>query len=372
MKDLVKPFVLVAIMITLLIFASCGKDDGPDIIMDEVAEKPMEDAKEEAQDPAEEEEQPTEASNMIADNVVIKGGTKIDGAPPASNGAITMNLSNAGTSAVVDEGFNIPVISEADVIGAYIQFKAIDGGLSDSYYDVDILANQEESDINGKTPKFKTSKRKKAGGLTYKTTDGELDIDFGADIGPGEFCYVICVYDAAGNISEPQEVCVTVNAFGGNETLVGTWNLVRYEDTVDGITETELIGEEYCDDFGCETQEYDNITFNADGTWQSEARYNQRDLNGEYGSEYDEYLLRGKWSFPDTTDSDLVLVEYFYSETDQDGTEEETYAVGEAYVEVITAEEIEVTATELLITDRYDDDGDGNFEEVYITVYEKQ
>lgn len=368
MKRFVKTILGVTLLVCLVLSTSCSKSDSPDPVKEEaVKEEPKEEELPKEETPS------AEASNIIADNIIIKGGAKVEGTPPTPNEAINMDLSSAGKTAVLDEGFIIPIQSEADITGAYIQFKAIDGGVSESYYNVDIAENQEEPEASGKHRKFTREKSKKMLSQTAKTTDAEIDIDLDAEIGPGEFCYIICVYDAAGNISAPQEVCVTVNAFGGNEALVGTWHLTRWEDNEEGFVETETVGEEYCNENDCEIQEYGTITFNADGTFEFNERYIGRMVDGAYGNDFDEYISRGKWSYPSSLESNLVLVEYYYSETDQNGTTEETYAVGEApYVNVLNAENIELTATNLTIVERYDDDGDGNFEEVYTEYYAKQ
>lgn len=377
MKNQVKLLALIALSTTFLWVTSCGKDDGPES-PNEVVEQTKEEPQEEAQDPPKEEEQPTEetpsteVSNQIAENVIIKGGTKVEGEPPTPNEAITLILPNVPTTGVLDEGFDIPLFSEADITGAYLQFKAVDGGISESYYDIDIAANQIDSNTNGKSAKLAGHVLKHNRSLTAKGAEGPLDIDLGAEIGPGEFCYIISAYDAAGNISATQEVCVTINAFGGDQALVGQWHLIRYEDTENGVTEIELIGEEYCFENNCQTEEYDNLTINADGTFERQGRFIMRDIDGAYGSEFDEYIVRGKWSYPSAADSDLVTVDYYYSQTDENDTEEETYTTGNSEVEIISSEEIEVTATELIITDRYDDDADGDFEEIYVTIYEKQ
>ena len=384
MKQFTKPLVLLTILITLLLIASCSTDDGTETMTEEVTEESTEESEQESseesmQETPSEETLSAEASNTIIDNVIILGGTKIVGLPPAPNNGIALSLPEVDSTGIVEEGFEIPLFSPDDITGVYLQFKAIDGAVSESYYDINL-----DDHFETPTPDAKSSKRDKGFGkkgksfgeksrnLMAKMDEGSLDIDLGSDIGPGEFCYIICAYDDAGNISAPVEVCITINAFGGNAALIGEWSLLRYEDTLNGVTEIETVGEEYCFETSCETEAYNIIIFNADGTYENKARYDQRDINGEYGAEFDEYIYRGKWSFPEAEGSDLVIVDYFISETDEDGAEEETYAVGDGEVYVTAAEEIELSSEELVFIFEYDDDGDGIIEETSRVIFEKQ
>jgi len=378
MRQFTKPLILLTVFISLLFLASCGKDDGPEPQpeMEEVAEQPEEEptepeAEEEPEEETMEETPSTEASNLIADNVIIKGGTKVEGMPPAPNEAITLILPDGSTPPVVEEGFDLIVFSEADITGAYIQFKAPESSVSESYYDVDLEANQDGGSAKAKIRNLGKSTLKNAVAFTAKPGRNILDIDFGAAINPGEFCYIICVYDGAGNISAPQEVCITVSDWGGNPALVGEWNLMKSREFDEGETEIENVGEEYCNDSGCETLEFLQITFNADGTYETTERYNIRELDGDYGMEFDQFDSRGNWSF--TSDNNLVLAEYYYAETDENGTEEEASEAGEAsLVSIYGQEELTVSETELVLIDRADDDADGNFEYIFTTFFEKQ
>lgn len=374
MRHLIKILFFSFLFMGLII--SCGKDDGPEPKKDEVAQETPKDVDgdDEDTDDVDETESETpsvEESNFITDNVIINGGTKIEGTPPTPNGMIDMDLSNATTSGVLDDGFTIPLLSDADAVGAYVQFRATDGAVSESYYDIVLSENQGES---GKTKKgTRYSETVKSARFTAKTTDNELDIDLGVEIEPGEFCYIICIYDANGNISNPQEVCVTVNAFGGDDALVGTWNLLRYEDTADGQIDIDVIGEEECFVNNCETEEYSRLTFNADGTFKSMTRFINREQGSAYSGKFDEYVTEGKWSFPAGGNSDLVVVSYYYRHTDENGMQEEdTYLEGESEdVIVVEAENIEVTDTMLNITTQYDDDDDGVIDELSVQVYER-
>jgi len=346
MREFTKPLILVAVIITLLVMASCSKDESPEPAKEEVAEKPVEAPKEEAQDPTEGEEQPaeeapsqehgTETSDKIACNVTIKGGTRIEGLPPMPNGAISMDLSRAGAEAYLNEGFDIPIVSDADVIGAYIQFRAKDEGISTSYYDVNL---QDNTAFSAKAAKQMVARTFKGSRKSAKPVNSNLDIDFSPEITPGEFCYLICVYDANGNISEPQEVCITVNAWGGNDNLLGMWSFTKSESySFDAEPEVRPIGVERCfsqvfgcsngntlDYVQCSTKEYETFTFNTDGTYTH--------TFGNFGKEMDavasdvnceivlvdtifSFIINGNW-FYNTENEELIVVEY---ETNYNGS----------------------------------------------------
>ncbi|WP_209400782.1 hypothetical protein [Pseudozobellia sp. WGM2] len=373
MKNHKKISLSLMLLIVFLQFTSCGKDDGPETKQEVIEEPVVEQEEEEEEEIVEEQEEElsSEESNTISDNIVIVGGTKIEGAPPVPNEAIDLTLPNVSNTGVLDEGFSIPISSDADITGAYIQFKAVDGEVSDSYYDVDIIANQEGPEVSGKLRKDRRSRFGKNLVQTAKMTETELDIDLSSNIQPGEFCYIICVYDDAGNISAPQEVCVTIQAWGGNADLVGTWGLTRWEETYQGMTETEIVGEENCYEYGCDTTEFEKLVFNADGTFEYSGRYIFRDLDGQYGEEFLDFIETGKWSYPEGSEN-LIIVYYSISETDEDGTYEEVYEAGGSD-DIITTPSgfLEITDSAMVITESYDDDGDGNFEEVYKAFYEK-
>jgi hypothetical protein len=44
-----------------------------------------------------------------------------------------LDLANSGKTALLDEGFDVSLNSDAEITGAYIQVKSKDGTVSDSY-----------------------------------------------------------------------------------------------------------------------------------------------------------------------------------------------------------------------------------------------
>ncbi|WP_394747765.1 hypothetical protein [Spongiimicrobium salis] len=371
MKQIMRSAALAA----MIILASCSKDD---------TNAPNDPEGEEV---TQLESTPLEA-NMVSDNVVIPGGTKNTGELPTPNNGISLDLSNAKGTAYLNEGFSIPLSSDGEVVGAYIQFKTNDGSAADSYYDIDVAANAPSNT-------FKKSFRsfgKKERNLAAKTDDLTLDVDFGTQIPPGTFCYELCVYDAEGNISAPQEICVTVESWGGNNALVGEWNIVRQEENYEGMDRVVIPGEESCDSFSlfcqsqeelsvddCETLESGILIFRADGTYSYTETSRETELNygaseeaceAIYKDEVTEvYTSTGFWAFVGN-ESRLTIVEYEYSENENgEVVYSDTYEPGEG--ELLFDGMINVNGNAFNISEEFDFDGDGVADETFAIFFEK-
>lgn len=321
-----------AVMASLLIATSCGKDTAENVA-DELEKE------------AEQLEQTPLDANSVSDNVLIKGSTKVPGVPPTPNEGITLDVSDTSKTAFLGEGFDISLNSDTEIAGAYIQFKTADGTFADNYHNVNIDANTNTSN------KLVRLKKKSLISVAAKPdSDATLDVDFNAEIEPGTFCYVICIYDAAGNISAPSEVCVTVESWGGSSAAIGRWVMVKEEKIEeDGSIRTFLSGVESCDEVdtlncantdtletsrNCITINKENLTINTDGTYSYEYDENYKYLdsvtseaNCEAVFEDDSYIhiSKGKWAFK-SEDNTLVFLEFEYS----DGIETEIYEEGNA------------------------------------------
>lgn len=366
MKTILRTAAIAALVIT----ASCGKDSADDT--------------EQQQQLAEQLENTPLEANIVSDNVLIEGATKEEGMPPTPNEAITLDASKSGKTAFLNEGFEISLNSDADIVGAYLQFKTSDGTLAESYHDINIASN-----ISGKSSIGSTKNKKGAFAKIVKVDDTTLDIDFNNQIEPGKFCYVVCVYDGEGNISAPSEVCVTVESWGGNSSLVGSWNLTKQEDTEEGETEVELVGEEKCytntvhcdsqeileyDD--CYTTELGNIIFNADGSFTTEFNGSGTDINHEASGEQckaifnedeeDSDLYKGFWAYSADT-SRLTLVAYENTYTIADDIEKYTYEAGDG--ELLFDGVIQLNGNSFIITE--EDGSDQDVDYSYKLYFEK-
>lgn len=311
---------------------------------------------------------PSEEISLNADDVsggiMINNGTQVPGDAPTPTGTLPFSLSETTQSGFQKNGFDINFAAPANYAGAYIQVQSPDGTMADEYWNItgpNKTNNKQKGLFSKSIAKAKSNDQ-----------DIEIDVDFDDSVPAGTFCYVICIYDTDGNISEPVEVCVEVEAWGGNPNLVDTWNYTKR--TRDGITE-DTIGTEDCDDTNvfcaneteivvenayCDTLLSLPITFNADGTYSYVETSNYRQLDYEatreactptYEPEMEEsYSSRGNWAY-DEEEGTLTLVEFEYTETvngmSYDGVEENGYLLIDGQATI---------TNELIIEGEYDGD----------------
>lgn len=155
---------------------------------------------------------------VVEKSITIQGATKKTGTPPASNG--DLSFETKASVANIEEGFFIEIDTQDEIDGVYIQLLDENKNPVDNYIDVPATSFVNTDGII--EPNF-------GAGATNKTKkvddDADLiDVDFGIDLAPGEFCYIICIYDEeTGYVSAPTEICVTVIDWGGNNDFAGTW-----------------------------------------------------------------------------------------------------------------------------------------------------
>ena len=342
-----------AVVAALILSTSCGKET-QDVIVDLFG------------DEAEALEITVLDIETVSDNVIIEGAVKKEGTLPEANGAISLDLENSGKTAFLDEGFELTLNSDAELTGAYIRFQSKDGNASNSYYDIDLETN--DTSKKGKWQKRKNLKSR----ILPKFDEVLLDIDFAPSIQPGEFCYEICVYDATGNISAPQEVCLTVENWGGKSDLIAAWNLTKESGTYGSNQSTSLVGEEYCGDelsfncsqggeytasYACYTTDSFEIEFKSDGTYKFDSKDSSRiidELNSSdscqavYKSFNDQYISNGRWAYV-SEGSRLILIEYSYTESYEGEVESQTFEPGDA--EVLLDGLVEVNGNTMIISE---------------------
>ena len=346
--------------ITGFLIFSCAKDDEPS--NDEVTLQPKDLAIIEL------ENTPLDIANF---SVSINGATEKT-AEIIPNGAIALTVPSTKSLAFSGEGFTVKFNSDADFKGVYLQLQNTDGTKADSYFD------KEMSSSSSSYKKFKSSKNIKATFLSKnakmakKNEDApfEFDVDFGAAIQLGTFCYSICAYDAEGNVSEPQEVCVTVKAFGGNSNLVGTWSLSKSIEGEKTVYPYEIYDEGYvnarCKKYleDLSIQSGGTVIYNADGTYSYTYNVPAYISTKEVIYDYETCTIvkeetqekahgwggKGKWSY-DATSKRLITVEVSYLEYD---------AAGNLVYEDIN-EEVNFRAWEVSIT---------IFESYFVELYE--
>lgn len=308
--------------------------------------------------------------NKASAGISVNGATeKIGELVP--NGAVAFSLDYSTQTAFQKSGFEIAFEAPAEFAGAYIQLKD-DNGMADTY--LDVPANAMSSNSGKFIKKDRRNFFSKKNASTKKDEDTYIDVDFSSAVPAGTFCYVICLYDADGNISQPQEVCVTVEAWGGNTNLVADWDYTKQ--IING--ETFLLNEANCYEEGTITLECDNgqtteiellycwtvdgITMNlkSDGTFVLSQNTTESGLDWEVSrascdkviediSSFD--VSKGNWAYNEEK-SELTLVEFVYTSTYEDG-ETETYESEDG--ELLFNGLIELTSSQLIIKEVYED-----------------
>lgn len=271
----------------------------------------------------------------LENNVSIEGATKLTGTAPVPTGTLDFQIASTEQAAFQNNGFTIQFESTGDVAGAYIQLLDVDGNKIDGYFDVPVDAfssgrlgniNKGNNILNGKT----TSE-----------DEFEIDVNFTSSIPAGQFCYEICIYDEQNNIAQIVEVCVEVEAWGGNASLIGKWAIDRYE---------PVYLDEYKVTLNCtngqslEVDEYlyikdpiFNLEFKSNGDYINDQEESYRNLNytastnqcaAVYYDDVDQYKVRheGKWAFNEDTEALTAIAFSFqdfispnYSEVYPDG-----------------------------------------------------
>ena len=230
------------------------------------------------------------------------------------NGLISLTVPSTKSLALSGTQFTVEFNSKDDFEGVYLQLQNTDGAKATSYFG-GISYNGKSLKKNKKATFL--SKNTKIAEASNITGSYQFSVDLDSSVKPGTFCYSIWVYDAQGNISKPQEVCVTVKALGGNSNLVGTWN--ESKSIYDGVTYYPY--EWY--DFGYVDQSCKkylkrlgqsalySYVFNADGTYVEYEYVNKHKTTEDVIDNYDTctikeevtqienetFIEKGKWAY---------------------------------------------------------------------------
>jgi hypothetical protein len=257
-------------------------------------------------------------------SVTISGATKKMGNAPIPSGSVDFQMSYSEQSAQQSIGFDIRFNStDQDISGAYIQLFDGDGNKVDGYFDVPVT-------------EFKN-----------RTTSEEnefIDIDFESGLSSGTFCYEICLYDSDNNVSQVQEVCVEIEAWGGNSSLVGTW-VLNEEQTNSTLfvynidTFTCISGDRipYTHRKDGITDVFD-LTFNADGTFGDLVGRTYKDFNQNKSYDSCEVIYDaanfietnvGNWAYNEKT-KELNIIIFEFKDLDTPRTV--LYPNGDSYI----------------------------------------
>ncbi len=349
-----KTNLFILFFLSMIIF-SCSSDDANESLSDDIDPDGVNIVEEELLN-----------VNATSAGIAIDGATLNDGGVTPTGG-IDFSLDYTKQTAFQDYGFEIIFDAPTDFAGAYIQLFD-ENGMADSY--IDVPSSATDNYYGGK---FLSKERKdvftKKGASTQKDEDTVIDVNFSNTVPAGTFCYAICVYDSQGNISQPVEVCVTVESWGGNVNLLGDWDFTKQIDNGELIE----VGEEscesydstlYCDNGNQVDVELDEcytlndlvITFNENGTYffSQESEYKSLDYSASNAAcdvIYEEdggeaYTSSGNWAFNEE-ENILTLVEFEYTET-SDG---ETYTDVEPDGYLLLDGEISLSNNELIISE---------------------
>ncbi len=173
---------------------------------------------------------------------------------PATTDEIVVVLPTETQTAFQQNGLELKIGGTQQFDGVYIRVKDANGNLSDEVLKVELNGNnsnriskvkQNRFLSNGVAHNAKQPFLAKANNVNKTVVDElpsdaveetTLNIDF-EGLEPGKFCYAICVYvnNADGNggqwVSQPGDVCVQVEAWGGNSSIAGNWELEKVEAT---------------------------------------------------------------------------------------------------------------------------------------------
>jgi hypothetical protein len=265
------------------------------------------------------------SSETLEQGVLIDGAAKQTGNPPPPNSNLNFQIAPKQIG-IQQAGVKISFAStSADIAGAYIRFKDVDGNGATSYFDIPAA-------VFGNKAAKKTLFEKKSRVLESKKVDGtSINVKFTSVIPAGEFCYDICIYDSANNISAIQTVCVTVEAWGGNSDVVGDWILVSDS----GIYQEEINcnnGNVITIDSELYKEREIIVSFAQDGNYNSENRtesayYDYNETQNTCTPVYEDYMkdeisVYGNWAYNEENNELFIVALKFVDLNTQEVIEE--------------------------------------------------
>ena len=325
LKSLMMLLLCLSIMFTL---SHCTSDDSEDPTGDPTGggDEPMEDQIS-ITDP-----------DAVTDAITITGATVQAGDPPApSTDPDAPVISQDSDEVISAQGQTLQLdldVTSGDVAGIYLQIPG-----ADSYFDIPASAF--------------------TGGRLLQSDPG-FGLEIPDNIEPGEFCVDLCVYDSETRVSNIVQVCITVGELGGENSdfLIGTWDIIQIVEEYDGMTETFVIGE--VDTYTWETEiicadgqtfdlvtitetelyNYMRLTFSSNGALRFEQSYEDSYFDWEnstcedvkYIEDSGIYDFDGAWSYEDTNDRLVIII----NEIDEETGEEFTNAIEFTQLDVST------------------------------------
>ncbi len=325
-------------------------------------------------------------ANDVSAKIIIDDGTQISGNAPTPTGTLNFSMDQTIQSGFQKNGFDIRFDAPDNYEGAYIQLKSKDGALANEYWDVSTFNKSLTTNAKKRKRRFNQKANK------LNDQEVEIDVDFENTVSAGTFCYLICIYDTDGNISQPVEVCVEIEAWGGNPNLVGIWN---YTKQITNNQTIELGEVNFCEGPGTITCDNDNtlvvqesegwcyasteikLTLNENGTFIFEDLFFQKQefnfaessescmvnnsiVEDNFGSEG---LISGMWAF-DEEENTLSLIAFKDQTTDLETNFVDSYDEESGFLFYLSGT-VTLNGTELIILSENEDTSAGALETFY-------
>ena len=343
---------LIAIVAITCLVSSCNKDDD---------NNPSNQGNEQLANEQNATEEAKIPTSTLETGIEIEGASKETGTPPSPNSNLNFDLNTDLTEAFQGSGLRIEFSSTESIAGAYIQFKDVDGNAASNYFNVSSSSffNIDNGRLAGKVEPVK---RSLSNARVAQEFNDQIEVDFGSNVPAGQFCYDICLYDASNNVSQIQTVCITVEAWGGNASIVGEWIFDKGEPATD-VKETINCsnGQTIEVDYAQYTKDEWTFVLNEDGTYFEiydvegrELDYSATESNcsATYGDvERGNEKYSGNWAYNEE-DQTLTVIDFKY-ENFLNASENEDYEDGDLYFEGAKAE---IISGQLILTET--DDGE--------------
>tara|TARA_B100000809_G_scaffold210216_1_gene213448 strand:- start:487 stop:1512 length:1026 start_codon:yes stop_codon:yes gene_type:complete len=338
-----KKVIIYSLLISGLLFTGCKKDEESEDVVAQASETSQTISLESTSGDAtlNAEEKKAIPISTLESGLKLGDGTKKDGLPSAPNTDLGLELSSTDVEGFQETGFSLDFGTTADVAGAYLRIKDVDGNYTDGYYDVTELDG--DSYRKGDLNKTKNRREKKVANDTYS-----VNVAFTEAIPAGQFCVEICVYDYDNNIGQIQTVCIEVESWGGLEALAGNYKAVQSKSIENGSEDLELF----------EASEW-NIEIKADGTYIETFNWEDEEGSDENGTD----VYYGKWAYNEE-DETLTTIDFYNEETYNGVTETYDFENGSLYFEGL-----DVTVVDNQMTWSYEEIYEG-ITDTYAIVFE--
>ncbi|WP_298536444.1 hypothetical protein [uncultured Algibacter sp.] len=311
------------------------------------------------------------AVSTLESGIEIAGAIKNSGTPPQPNSDINLNVATSEFGAIQNTGFNLTFsTTETEVAGAYLQFTDTGNTAASSYFDIPVSSFNQ-----ARRTKVKSTTRSSFVKNNASLIDGDyqIDIDFDDTFPPGKFCGILCIYDSQNNISQPITICIEVEAWGGNASLLGTW----IESDVSEDNDTTQVT---CNNDSQINVPYDEIineeviaTFSSNGSFEVNINEEYKMLDYLATAEscsaiYSDQITKdnhkeiGKWAYNEDDNTLSIVAFSFIDLLNPDESEE--FPEGEL---LLQSAKVQLNGNTLVLTETYTEEGETFTEIITLT-----